>query len=128
ALAGPAMDPSAAACLGRGSCPGSLPREGRRLTGVKGVEGQEGQRRLSVRQPRRATHEQVKHGRTYMRKLTRTPAIAAAATLALAGTAWAQAGERYHYGHHGMMGGWVGGMLMMLLMIALIVGAVILTL
>jgi putative membrane protein len=46
----------------------------------------------------------------------------------LAGTAWAQAGERYYHGHHDMMGGWFGGVLMMLLMLALVVGAVVLAL
>lgn len=59
----------------------------------------------------------------------RPAAVAFAATLQSAGSAWAQAGERY-YGHHDMMGawGWFGGLLMMLLMIALIAGAVVLAL
>lgn len=63
-----------------------------------------------------------------MKIITRTLAAAVAVSLASTATAWAQAGERYYYGHHDMIGawGWFGGLLMMLLMIALIAGAVVL--
>jgi hypothetical protein len=37
-----------------------------------------------------------------MKKLAETLTTGFAATLLLAGSAWAQAGERYYYGHHGM--------------------------
>lgn len=95
------------------------------MTGVKEVEGQEIQLGYLHGSPAEA---RTKKERTQMRKLTRTLAAAATATLPIAGAAWAQAGERYYYGPHDMMGGWFGGVLMMLLMIALIVGAVVLTL
>ncbi len=64
-----------------------------------------------------------------MRHALRPAAVALTATLQSAGSAWAQAGERY-YGHHDMMGpwGWLGGVLMMLIFVALIAGGVLIVL